>query len=75
MTPDRKAEITRLFNLDPGSVYEMSEEELDFLLLEFGEREHILDAIVMLNSDQMSRETLAYARGVALGIDPMELLY
>mgnify|MGYP001288546345 CR=1 FL=1 len=74
MTPGRKAEIARLFHLDPGSVYEMSEEELDFLLMEFGEREHILDAIVMLNADQMSREALAYARGAALGIDPMELM-
>ena len=29
MTPDRKAEITHLFNLDPSSVYEMIEEFIE----------------------------------------------
>ncbi len=74
MTSERQAEIVRHFDIDPGSVYDMTQEELEFLQYEFGEREHILDAMVKLNADSMDDDQLLFARAAAIGCTVQDLL-
>ncbi len=74
MTPQRIAEIADLFTIDPGSVYDMTEEEIQYLLGEFGEREHILDALVQLQADNMDDDQLLFARAQAIGCTVQDLL-
>ncbi len=74
MTSERQAEIVRHFDIDPGSVYDMTQEELEFLQHEFGEREHILDAMVKLNADSMDDDQLLFARAEAIGCTVQDLL-
>ena len=66
MTPEREKTLINNFNIDPSSVYDLTLEELEFLQWEFGEREHILDAIVRLNADVMERDEFLRARAAAL---------
>ena len=74
MTSQRIAEIADLFPIDPGSVYDMTEEEVQYLLGEFGEREHILDALVRLHADTMDDDQLLFARAEAIGCTVQDLL-
>ena len=74
MTPQRITEIADLFTIDPGSIYDMTEEEVQYLLGEFGEREHILDALVRLHADTMDDDQLLLARTEAIGCTVQDLL-
>ena len=74
MTSERQAEIGRHFDIDPGSVYDMTQEELEFLQYEFGEREHILDAMVKLGASSMTEEQLLYARAEAIGCSVQDII-
>ena len=74
MTSQRMAEIADLFTIDPGSVYDMTEDEVQYLLGEFGEREHILDALVQLQADNMDDDQLLFARAEAIGCTVQDLL-
>ncbi len=74
MTPQRIAEIADLFTIDPGSVYDMTEEEIQYLLGEFGEREHIMDALIQLQADNMDDDQLLFARAQAIGCTVQDLL-
>ena len=74
MTSQRIAEIADLFTIDPGSVYDMTEEEIQYLLGEFGEREHILAALVRLHADTMDDDQLLFARAEAIGCTVQDLL-
>ena len=74
LTQERIAEITKLFTIDPGSVYDMTQDELQHLVGEFGEREHILDALVRLNAETMDDDQLLFARAEAIGCTVQDLL-
>ena len=74
MTPQRIAKIADLFTIDPGSVYDMTEEEVQYLLGEFGEREHIMDALIQLQADNMDDDHLLLARAEAIGCTVQDLL-
>ncbi len=74
MTPDRKNALINSFNIDPSSVYGLTLEELEFLQWEFGEREHILDAMVRLNADVMERDEFLRARAAALGCTVQDII-
>ena len=52
----------------------MTEEEVQYLLSEFGEREHILDALVQLQADRMDDDQLLLARAEAIGCTVQDLL-
>ena len=67
MTPDRKNELINSFNIDPGAVYDMTLDELEYVKSEVGELEHILDAMVKLNEDTMSHDQFLQARAEAIG--------
>ncbi|HIC23131.1 MAG TPA: hypothetical protein EYO84_06885 [Planctomycetes bacterium] len=70
----RQAEIVSLFNIDPGSVYDRTQDELQHLIGEFGDMEHILDAMVRLGASSMTEEQLLYARAEAIGCTIQDLL-
>ena len=74
MTPQRIAEIADLFTIDPGSVYDMTEEEVQYLLGVHGEMEHIMDALVRLHADTMDDDQLLFARAQAIGCTVQDLL-
>ena len=74
MTPQRIAEIADQFTVDPGSVYDMTEEEVQYLLGEFGEREHIMDALIQLQAGNMDDDQLLLARAEAIGCTVQDLL-
>ena len=74
MTPDRKNALINSFNIDPSSVYGLSLEELEFLQWEFGEREHILDAMVRLNEAEMDSDQFLRARAEALGCTVQDIV-
>lgn len=74
MTSQRMAEIADLFTIDPGSVYDMTEDEVQHLIGKFGEREHILDALVRLHADTMDDDQLLFARAEAIGCTVQDLL-
>jgi len=74
LTPERQAEIVHRFQIDCSSVYDMTREELEFLQMEFGEREHILDAMVKLHADTMDDDELLFARAQAIGCTVQDLL-
>jgi|TARA_Y100000310_G_C20537014_1_gene741341 hypothetical protein len=74
MTSERQAEIVRLFDIDPGSVYDMTQDELQHLIGQFGEMEHILDAMVRLDASSMTEEQLLYARAEAIGCSVQDII-
>ena len=74
MTSERQAEIVRLFDIDPGSVYDMTRDELQHLIGQFGEMEHILDAMVRLDASSMTEEQLLYARAEAIGCSVQDII-
>jgi hypothetical protein len=74
MTSERQAEIVRLFDIDPGSVYGMTQDELQHLIGQFGEMEHILDAMVRLDASSMTEEQLLYARAEAIGCSVQDII-
>jgi len=74
MATRKQAELVHRFNIDPGSVYDMTQEELEFLQMEVGEREHILDALVKLGASSMTEEQLLYARAAALGCSVQDII-
>ena len=74
MTPERRNALINSFNIDPSSVYGLTLEELEFLQWEFGEREHILDAMVRLNEAEMDRDQFLRARAEALGCTVQDII-
>tara|TARA_Y100000310_G_C20657508_1_gene802768 strand:- start:741 stop:974 length:234 start_codon:yes stop_codon:yes gene_type:complete len=74
MATRKQVELVHRFNIDPGSVYDMTREELEIVQMEVGEREHILDALVKLGASSMTEEQLLYARAEAIGCSVQDII-
>jgi hypothetical protein len=74
MATRKQAELVHRFNIDPGSVYDMTQDELQYLIGEVGEMEHILDAMVKLGASSMTEEQLLYARAEAIGCSVQDII-